>query len=176
MAVYLLVFQGAQAAGSVLWGAFADRYGFGLTMEIAAVGVVLGPLAARGYRLRLGAHYEREIVPFWPEPQIGPRSHNDSGPVLVIREYKVDPQNADEFEDAMRMVRGSRRRFGAQRWNLYHDSLDPTLYVETFTANSWEEHMRQHTERMTEADRLMENLALKYARGEPRTSHLIAAE
>jgi hypothetical protein len=76
----------------------------------------------------------------------------------------------------MRLVRSSRRRFGAQRWNLYHDALDPTLYVETYTANSWQEHLRQHTERITEADRMLESLALKYARGEPRTTHLIAVE
>jgi MFS family permease len=176
MAVYLLVFQGAQAIGSVVWGAFADRYGFALTLEIAAAGVVLGPVASTGYRLRLGAHYERTIVDYWPEPQLGPQAHPDSGPVLVLREYKVPPENTDEFEDAMRLVRSSRRRFGAQRWNLYHDALDPTLYVETYTANSWQEHMRQHTERITEADRMLESLALKYARGEPRTSHLIAVE
>jgi MFS family permease/quinol monooxygenase YgiN len=176
MAVYLLVFQGAQAIGSVVWGAFADAYGVALTLEITAVGVVLGPLAATGYRLRLGAHYERTIVDYWPEPHLGPQAHPDSGPVLVIREYKVDPQHAEEFEDAMRLVRSSRRRFGAQRWNLYHDARDPTLYVETYTANSWQEHMRQHTERLTEADRLLEGMALRYARGEPRTSHLIAVQ
>jgi hypothetical protein len=65
---------------------------------------------------------------------------------------------------------------GAQRWNLYRDSADPTLYVETFTANNWQEHLRQHTERATEADQMMESLALRYAQGEPRTKHLISAE
>jgi MFS family permease len=176
MAVYLLVFQGTQALGSVVWGAFAQSYGFGLALEIAAAGVVVGPLAASGYRLRLGAYYEREIVPYWPEPQIGPRARQDSGPVLVVSEYQVPPEHAEEFEDAMRLVRGSRRRLGAQRWNLYRDAVDPTRYVETYTANSWQEHMRQHTERVTEADRMLESIALKYARGEPRTTHLIATE
>jgi MFS family permease len=174
MAVYLLVFQGTQAVGSVIWGAFAGAYGFVLALEIAAAGVVIAPLAATGYRLGLGGHHEREIVTDSPEPHIGLREHPDAGPVLVLREYKVEPQHAEEFEDAMRYVRGSRRRFGAQRWNLYKDATDPTRYVETYTANNWQEHLRQYTERLTEADRMLEDVALRYARGEPRTTHLIS--
>jgi MFS family permease/quinol monooxygenase YgiN len=176
MAVYLLVFQGTQAVGAAIWGAFAQGYGTDLALAIAGAGVVIGPLAAHGYHVGLGAHYEREISPLSIEPSLGPRTDHDSGPVLVVREYKVDPEHARDFENAMRLVRGSRRRFGAQRWNLYHDATDPTRYVETFTANNWQEHLRQHTERMTEADRMMEELAERYARGEPRTQHLIGTE
>jgi MFS family permease/quinol monooxygenase YgiN len=176
MAVYLLVFQGTQAVGSVIWGAFAERYGVILALEIAAAGMVVAPLAAAGFPLGLGAHHEREIVPMSTEPVVGPSVDHDTGPVLVMREYEVDPAHTDEFEKAMRLVRGSRRRFGAQRWNLYHDAAQPTRYVETFTANNWQEHLRQHTERMTQADRMMEDLALRYARGEPQTKHLISAD
>nr|WP_240940311.1 MFS transporter [Planosporangium flavigriseum] len=176
MAVYLLVFQGTQAVGAAVWGAFAQAYGTPLTLAIAGAGVVVGPFAAAAYHVGMGAHYEREIEPLSIEPRVGPSTDHDSGPVLVVREYKVDPEHADEFENAMRLVRGSRRRFGAQRWNLYHDAHDPTRYVETFTANNWQEHMRQHTERMTQADRMMDELAERYVRGEPRTEHLISAE
>jgi MFS family permease len=174
MALYLLVFQGTQAVGSAVWGAFAQQYGANLALGIAAAGVVLGPLAALGHPVGLGTQHEREIVPMSPEPNMGPRVDHDTGPVLVIREYKVDPEHADEFERAMRLVRGSRHRMGAQRWNLYRDAADPTLYVETFTANNWQEHLRQHTERITGADQLMEDVALRYARGEPRTKHLVS--
>ncbi|NJC70780.1 MFS transporter [Planosporangium thailandense] len=176
MAVYLLVFQGTQALGSVLWGAFAQHYGVALALGIAALGVVLGPLAGVSYQLRLGAHYERDIVDVWPEPIMAPREGHDSGPVLVIREYKVEPPDVEKFEDAMRMVRDSRRRFGAHRWNLYHDAADPTRYVETFTTDNWQEHLRMHGERMTKADQLIEDQALRYVHGEPRTMHFISAE
>ncbi|MGC9670780.1 MFS transporter [Planosporangium sp. 12N6] len=176
MAVYLLVFQGTQALGSVVWGAFAERYGATLALGIAGAGVIVGPLATITRPLTMGTYYERELASLSPEPRLGPSYTHDTGPVLVIREYKVPPENAREFENAMRLVRGSRRRFGAQRWNLYHDAEDPTMYVETFTANSWQEHLRQHAERTTAADRMMERQALKFARGEPRTTHLISAE
>jgi MFS family permease/quinol monooxygenase YgiN len=176
MAVYLLAFQGTQAVGAAVWGAFAQAYGTHIALAIAGAGAVVGPAAAGGYRVGFGGHYEREIAPLSIEPNIGPRSDHDSGPVLVIREYKVDPEHRDEFENAMRLVRGSRRRLGAQRWNLYHDASDHSRYVETFTANNWQEHMRQHTERMTQADQLMDQLASRYAQGEPRTQHLIGTE
>ena len=71
----------------------------------------------------------------------------------------------------------SRRRFGAQRWNLYHDALDPTLYVETYTANSWQEHMRQHQERTTRSDQTYVEEARRLTKEgtTPKVDHLLFA-
>jgi quinol monooxygenase YgiN len=94
--------------------------------------------------------------------------------VLVLVEYQVPAEHAADFEAAMDRVHGSRRRSGAQRWSLYRDAADPTVYVETYTVASWQEHLRQHEERQTEADQRAEERAWRYIRGEPRVSHLIA--
>jgi quinol monooxygenase YgiN len=44
----------------------------------------------------------------------------------------------------MRGLSAIRRRDGALRWDLYEDVAEPGLFVETFTAATWGEHMRQH--------------------------------
>jgi MFS family permease len=176
MAVYMLVFQGTQAIGSVVWGGLATRFGLRAALIVAAAGLIAGPIAALRYRLRLGHHHERTIIAYWPEPEAGPKAHPEAGPVLVLLEYRVQPAHAGEFERAMERVRAVRRRSGAQRWSLYHDATDHTRYVETFTVASWQEHLRQHSERLTKADLAIEETAWRYIQGEPRVSHLIATE
>ena len=44
---------------------------------------------------------------------------------------------------------------GGIEWDVYQDAADHTRYVETFLAESWTEHLRQH-QRVTKADREIE--------------------
>jgi hypothetical protein len=67
-----------------------------------------------------------------------------------------------------------RRRDGASRWGLYHDTEVPGRYVETFLVRSWAEHLRQHT-RLTQADRTLEERVYSLVRDQPRVQHLIEA-
>jgi hypothetical protein len=46
--------------------------------------------------------------------------------------------------------------------------------LEIFLVDSWVEHLRQH-QRVTRADRAMEERASRFARGPPRITHYIAA-
>jgi hypothetical protein len=75
----------------------------------------------------------------------------------------------------MREVRLERLQDGALRWELFHDSADPSRYVETFLVESWVEHLRQH-ERVTLADREAEARARALHRGPTpvAASHLVA--
>jgi site-specific DNA recombinase len=50
----------------------------------------------------------------------------------------------------------------------------PSRYVETFIVSSWAEHLLQH-ERMTLADRELEERLQRYVRGNPRVRHLVSA-
>jgi hypothetical protein len=99
---------------------------------------------------------------------------NDDGPVLVTAEYFVEPHQASAFVRAMREYGQVRRRDGASRWGLYHDTEVPGRYVETFVVGSWAEHLRQHA-RVTQADREVEDRVLGLVRGEPKVTHLIDA-
>ena len=72
----------------------------------------------------------------------------------------------------MRHVGRSRRRTGALRWELFRDGGDPTRFVESYLVGTWAEHVRQHENRLTGADRRFEEEALRFADGEPEVAHL----
>ena len=177
LAVYLLVFQGAMAVGSVIWGEVATRFGLRTTLAIAAV--TLMAAAAATSRLKLAGLPGIDTTPsyHWPEPPPVPGAHHEHGPVLVTVEYLIDPQRAREFVKAMKPMRRIRRRDGAIRWGLYEDATIRGRYLETFVVESWAEHLRQH-ERVTVSDREMEAVATAFHRGPepPKVTHLIAAD
>ena len=47
------------------------------------------------------------------------------GPAITSVEYRIDPENAEEFLKAMKDMRRIRLRDGAIRWNVLRDSGDP---------------------------------------------------
>jgi MFS family permease len=177
LAVYLLVFQGAMAVGSVLWGAVSTR--IGLRSTLLCAGIALLCAAAATFRLQLAGLRELDTTPsgHWPEPILVVQRHEEHGPVLVTVEYSIDPATAREFSGAMQLVRRIRRRDGAIRWGLFEDAATPGRYIETFVVASWAEHMRQH-ERVTVSDREVQTRALAFHLGDgpPKITHWIASE
>lgn len=176
LAVYLLVFQGAMAVGSVIWGAVATRIGLRATFLWAGIALLVA--AAASFRLRLAGLQELDTRPsgHWPEPQLVVERHEDHGPVLVTVEYSIDVTKAGEFARAMQPMRRIRRRDGAIRWGLYEDAAMPGRYIETFVVESWAEHLRQH-ERITVSDREIEERAFAFHQGAdpPKVTHWIAS-
>ncbi len=177
LAVYLLVFQGAMAVGSVIWGAVATRIGLRTTLLCAGIALLVA--AAATFRLRLAGLRELDTSPsgHWPEPILVVERHEEHGPVLVTVEYLIDPATAREFARAMQSMRRIRRRDGAIRWGLFEDAATPGRYIETFVVESWAEHLRQH-ERVTISDREIEERAFAFHQGDgpPKVTHWIASE
>lgn len=177
LAVYLLVFFGGMAGGSVLWGVVAERAGPRVALLLAGAGGLLG-LAAT-FRMRLPEGPAQDLAPsrHWPAPPLVDVTGGDRGPVLVTVEYRVNPSTAEDFARAMREVRRIRLRDGAIRWDLLTDPSDPGRYVESFLIDSWLEHLRQH-ERITAADRALEQRARRFHIGSqpPVVSHFIARD
>jgi len=175
LAVYLLVFQGAMAVGSVVWGALATRLGLRATLLCAGAALLVA--AAATFRLRLAGLREFDTRPsgHWPEPILVVERHEQHGPVLVTVEYSIDLPDAREFSCAMQLMRRIRRRDGALRWGLFEDAVTPGRYIETFVLESWAEHLRQH-ERITVSDREIETRAFAFHRGDgpPKVTHWIA--
>jgi MFS family permease len=176
LAVYLLVFQGAMAVGSVIWGAVATRIGLRSTLFCAGCALVVA--AAATSRLRLAGLRELDTRPsgHWPEPILVVERHEEHGPVLVTVEYSIDPADARDFARAMQSMRTIRRRDGAVRWGLFEDAATPGRFIETYVVESWAEHLRQH-ERITISDREIETRAFAFHRGEgpPGVTHWIAS-
>lgn len=175
LGVYLLVFQGAMAVGSVIWGAIANS--IGLRNTLLAAGIALVVAAAATFHLRLAGVHELDTRPsgHWPQPELLVTRPEDHGPVLVTVEYLIDPPSARDFSRAMRRMRRLRRRDGAIRWGLFEDAATPGRYLETFVVESWAEHVRQH-ERVTVADREIETIAFAFHLGPepPKVTHWIA--
>jgi len=176
LALYLLVFQGGTAAGSIVWGAVAARLGIPTTLLFAAVGLIAGLAVATRYRLARGEKIDLTPSLHWPEPHVQVEPQPDHGPVLVVIDYLIEPGRSHAFKKAMRQVRQQRLRDGAMQWGLFNDPASPTRYVETFLVESWVEHMRQH-ERVTVADHEAEEVSRAFHIGDrpPVVAHLISA-
>jgi MFS family permease len=170
LAVSMLVFQGAVAAGSPVWGAIAERSGVGSALLWAGIGTIVS--TTLGLVLRLPSE-SVDLTPWnhWRMPLVV-GADADDGPVLVTVEYHVNPEGVPEFIKTMRKYGRTRRRDGASRWGICRDLENPDRYVETFVVSSWAEHLRQH-DRLTRADSHLEERLRKCTAGEPKVRHLL---
>jgi MFS family permease len=177
MALYLLTFLGGQAAGSFLWGIVAKHAGTPRALTAVGIGLAAGLVLVPRFRLRSSETLDLSPSGHWPEPQVVVDPHPTVGPVLVTVEYRVPTANAEGFREAMLAVGRSRRRTGGQRWALYQDASDPERFVETFLTPTWQEHLRQHHERVTVTDREIQERALEFVvpGTRPRPEHLFFA-
>jgi Transmembrane secretion effector len=177
LALYLLVFFGALAAGSAVWGAAAERGGVPVALLAAAVALLVGLVATPFFRLRAGEELDLSPSLHWSEPAVVQEPHPARGPVLVTVEYRIDPTRAPEFMRAMRDLERILRRDGAMRWGLFADPAQPGRYLETFLVESWAEHMRQHA-RVTNEDRAVQERVRSFHLGDapPTVTHLIAED
>jgi MFS family permease len=176
LALYLLVFQGCMAVGSVLWGTVTQHAGIAVALWSAAGGLVVGLGMMVRYRLDTGEVLDLRPSAHWPEPTVLVEPDPEDGPVLVMVEYRIDPEDSRDFKIAMQAVRQQRLRDGAFRSGLYSDPAQPSHYLETFVVESWAEHLRLH-DRATVSDRIAEERARAFHVGEapPAVSHYIYA-
>jgi MFS family permease len=175
LSVSTLVFQGAVAAGSAAWGAVAAHLGVRAALLCAGAGAIVTTALALFLRLP-DATVDLTAWNHWRLPAVDGvlSAGDDSGPVLVTVEYQVAPENAQGFIKAARRYGRIRHRDGAMRWGIFRDLENADRYLETFVVASWAEHLRQH-ERMTRADRDVEEQLHRYIRGTPTVRHLVSA-
>jgi MFS family permease len=154
LAVYLFVFQGAVAIGSTAWGFAADHSSARLALSVSAVGIAACVTLQFVARLS-DTRPELDVWNHWKKPTMYIEPTPDQGPVLVTVEYKIKPEDAAQFLEAIHKFERVRRRDGASRWGVYFDSEIPGRYLETFLVDSWAEHERQH-DRFTVGDAKLE--------------------
>ncbi|MFI9649472.1 MFS transporter [Streptomyces sp. NPDC052040] len=159
LAVYLLVFQGAQAVAAPLWGGLADRLGLGAVLLAASALMLAGAVSVRRWPLHDAADIDPSPSDHWPVPPLVFEPGAADGPVLVSVSYQVAPDDRAEFTACMDRVARSRRRTGALSWGLYQDGGDPERFVENYLVASWAEHLAQHHSRLTATDRRHEEQA-----------------
>jgi len=169
LAAFVVVFMGGMSLGSILWGQVATHIGIPAALTVAAAGMAIA--IGLTWRVRLGDHQVLDFTPSmdWPMPVLAETPESDV-PVMVTIQYRIQLDQRASFVAAMQGVREMRRRNGAYFWQLFHDSADPTRFIECFMDESWVEHLRQH-ERASVADREILNRAKQFlAEGETTQS------
>jgi MFS family permease len=173
LAVSMLVFQGAMAAGSATWGALAAKSGIHAALIDAGLGTVASVALALFLKLPDGTI---DLSPWvhWRVPVVLPQNAaaSDAGPILVTIEYSVNQGRQAEFIKAINRLGRIRRRDGAYSWGVFRDLETLDRFLETFLVDSWAEHLRQH-ERVTLADRAIEERVHSLVQGAPSVRHLV---
>src|SRR5215469_13280696 len=175
LAIYVTVFFGMMSLGSLIWGLIATRLGLPAAHLLAAATALLVTPLTRSWKLRTGPAADLTPCMHWPEPVRSPGVEDDAGPVLVTIEYAVAAPNRAAFLAALRPLARQRRRSGAFAWGIFEDTAHADRFVETFLVDSWLEHLRQH-QRVTVADRAMEERVWALTSAQPRITHFIAAQ
>ena len=175
LSVYQMVFFGAQAIGSVLWGAVADSFGLTPTFFVAAGMMAASAASVMIWPLIDTSNMDRRTV-VRPDPLIEQDAEADSGPVVVRTTYSISKERERDFMQSMRRVRESRLRTGATQWGLFRSGENPGEFDEIFVVASWDEHLRQHRERMTATDLAYEDEAKALSEIPPQTWHLLPAD
>ena len=171
LAVSMLVFQGAVAAGSATWGAVAARAGLRTALLYAGIGVIMTTALGLFFPM---AEASVDLTPWnhWRLPAVFDINADAGGPVLVTVEYHVDPDRLTEFIKTMHQYGRVRRRDGASRWGICRDLENAGRYLETFIVSSWAEHLRQH-DRFTRADSQLEERLRNCIVKTPIVRHLL---
>jgi hypothetical protein len=175
MAVYLMMFYGGMACGSVIWGWIAMHHGITTAIMIAAIGVLVTNIFTYFLALDGNINYDHTPSMDLPAPYAQRALSHDEGPVMITVEYHVDPENVKGFTQAIEELKHTRVREGAFFWTLFNDVEDPKRFLECFMVESWLEHLRFH-ERVSVSDRKIQAKVNTFliAQKRPHTTHFVA--
>jgi quinol monooxygenase YgiN len=161
--MYQMAIMGASAFGAAIWGQVATIATVQISLIVAAISGVVMMLISD--RLVVDRSIEEDLTPSRevkaPVADVPP----ESGHVMVMIEYRIDPARAADFLVLMQESRRSRLRQGALTWELLRDVTNPGHYIEQVVDASWTEHLRRF-ERVTAADVALRERKLAFHIGE----------
>jgi MFS family permease len=175
LAIFLTVIFGSVTIGSATWGRVAASSGLPIALYIAAAGAIVAiPLTWR-WKLQSAEGVDLSPSMHWRAPILAKRVEDKNGPVLVTVRYRVGSDDPAEFLAAIEEIGQQRRRDGAYAWGIFEDVSEKGVYLETFLIETWLEakHLR---ERVTNADRLVENYVHGLISDPPGVTLLIASD
>jgi MFS family permease len=176
LSVFQMFLFGSQALGAVLWGAVSDVLGVVPAFLIATLVLVVGVASFRFWPFLDISRIDTRTAPIWPEPELAIDPQREGGPVVIENVYSIASEKEETFLELMSHLRRSRMRTGATRWGLFRVGERGHKFVEMFSMPSWEEHMRQHHQRLTGNDATFDTEARALSDPPSRTSHLIAVD
>ncbi len=159
LAIYQLAFNGALAAGSLLWGWLGSWMGLQQSMAIGAVLSALLAVLVRGYALDSAAVVATEAPPppkaEAAEAEFAKTLPRLRGRILETMRYRVATRDLPVFLAAMDAVQHVRGRAGAMEWRLYEDVAHPDGWLEVWSMQSWTDHLREAVRLSEEDHRLL---------------------
>jgi hypothetical protein len=165
LATYQSIAFASMALGSWWWGEFASVAGLREALTAAGVASLVSLGAARWLPINvelLGSLDPRVRVELEP-PSV--EIHSASGPIVVVIEYRVPPQNAVEFAAVINEIGRIRRRDGARAWSICQDIDAVDLWVERFESPTWLDYLRWRT-RPTQSDQAVRERLAQLVVGE----------
>jgi MFS family permease len=173
--LHTLCALGAFAIGSAFWGAVSDLVGLTPALLLGAAAMAAGLALARPFPLRMGELPEVTQAPLSQDLFVAHEPAPEAGPVAVEITYRVRAEQTAAFLDDVSLLRGPRRRDGANVWRVYRDLSDPTRFTERFLVTSWADYLHQRA-RGTLADQQLEAQLLTHLQPgtAPETQHYIA--
>lgn len=165
LATYQTVAFASIALGSWWWGEFASATGLREALTAAGIASLVSLVAARWLPIaveRLGSLDPRDRVALTP-PSV--EIHSSSGPIVVVIEYRVPPENAIEFAALINEIGRIRRRDGARAWSISQDIDAVDLWVERFESPTWLDYLRWRT-RPTQSDQVVRERLARLVVGE----------
>jgi MFS family permease len=178
LGTYQMVFAGGMAVGSVIWGVIAEHLSTPVSLAAAAGGLLITlPLSSGLHVLRGELPDFRPFRSKFLPPQLAIEPEMSDGPVRILIDYYVDPEDYNAFVQAIHELKDVRLRDGAMRWGIFQDANDPRRLNESFIMESWIDYLRQR-ERFTASDRTVRDRVESLHRGEepPRITHTIYAK
>lgn len=172
LAVFLTVFFGSMALGSMLWGQVASATSVTVALMVAGIGALLAIPLTRQATLARDPSIELAPSMHWPDLPISDTHFDEDKSVMIHIAYVVTEEHQGDFKHLMRDLQQSRQSYGAYGWALRHDISDAMVFVETWQEASWLNHLRHH-ERVSKTDQqLQEQIRQCLARDtEPTVQH-----
>ena len=174
--LFYVVLQGPFVVGGLGFGVIDSFLPLRATLAVAAAAFIPGILLIPRFRLPVVDRSSLQLVAS-PSLSIGEHVHPDDGPVLILAEYLVDADEADDFLVAMAELRIVRRRLGGTRWGVFQDVTVPGRFLETFLVPSWQGYLLQRAH-YSKGDLEVENRAVAFHKGPggPKITRLVHPE
>lgn len=174
LAIYQMATFGGMAAGSWVWGATAT--GLGTPGALVAAAAVMAAGAAAGLVMAMPPIEGGDLDPLgrFRTPALALDLRGRSGPIVVMIDYRIAPDDIPAFLEVMTERRRIRRRDGARQWVLWRDLEHPDQWTESYHVPTWDDYIR-HNMRRTKADAEVSDRLLRLHRGDgpPRVHRMI---
>lgn len=178
LAVYQMVLFGTFAGSAALWGALATWLGIGRAFAVAGLLLLVMTVVGRWFPLWNSEIGDRTAVPAPPDADADTGSEDSArnGPIDVVVEYHVSAADEPGFLHAIGVLRTSRLRTGATRWDLLRDTSDPERLFERYQLPSEQELRDLRQTRVTPFDRAAEERVAAHASGSVVTRRLLVVD